>query len=100
MATYVVGDLQGCCDALQRLLDAIRFDPAADELWCPGDLVNRGGQSLQTLRLLESLDDEFTADADELWADEVSRRAREIDERSVDLVFAETLEERVNARLK
>jgi hypothetical protein len=52
------------------------------------------------LRLLESLDDEFTADADKLWADEVSRRAREIDERAVDLVSAEALEERVNARLK
>ena len=52
------------------------------------------------LRLLESLDDEFTADADKLWADEVSRRAREIDERKVDLVSAETLEERVNTRLK
>jgi bis(5'-nucleosyl)-tetraphosphatase (symmetrical) len=60
MATYVVGDLQGCCDALLRLLDAIRFDPAADELWCPGDLVNRGRQSLETLRLLESLGDRFT----------------------------------------
>ncbi len=52
------------------------------------------------LRLLESLNDEFTADADKLWADEVSRRAREIDEHKVDLVSAETLEERVNARLK
>jgi len=52
------------------------------------------------LRLLESLDDDFNADADKLWADEVSRRVREIDERSVDLVSAETLEERVNARLK
>ena len=52
------------------------------------------------LRLLESLDDEFTADADKLWADEVSRRAREIDERKVDLVSAETLEERVSTRLK
>jgi hypothetical protein len=52
------------------------------------------------LRLLESLDDDFTADADKLWADEVSRRAREIDERKVDLVSAETLEERVHARLK
>ena len=60
MAIYVVGDIQGCYDELQRLLEKIRFDPADDELWCPGDLVNRGGKSLKTLRLLESLGDRFT----------------------------------------
>lgn len=60
MSVYVVGDLQGCYDPLQRLLDHVRFDPAEDELWCPGDLVNRGGQSLQTLRLLHGLGDRFT----------------------------------------
>lgn len=61
MSTYVVGDIQGCYDELQRLLEEIHFNPAADELWCPGDLVNRGGQSLETLRLLESLGGSFTA---------------------------------------
>lgn len=60
MATYVVGDIQGCCDALKRLLEKIQFDPSTDQLWCPGDLVNRGGQSLETLRLLKSLGDSFT----------------------------------------
>ena len=61
MSTYVVGDIQGCYDELQRLLEKIRFDPAADRLLCPGDLVNRGGKSLKTLRLLHSLEDSFLA---------------------------------------
>jgi len=60
MATYVVGDIQGCYDPLQRLLEKVQFDPAVDRLWSPGDLVNRGGRSLETLRLLESLGDRFT----------------------------------------
>ncbi|MDT8319602.1 MAG: symmetrical bis(5'-nucleosyl)-tetraphosphatase [Xanthomonadales bacterium] len=59
MATYVVGDLQGCYDALQRLLEKIGFDPARDQLWSTGDLVNRGGQSLETLRLLHGMGTRF-----------------------------------------
>ncbi len=57
MAIWAIGDLQGCYGPTQRLLDAIRFDPAADTLWFCGDLVNRGGESIETLRLVHSLRD-------------------------------------------
>ncbi len=52
MSVWAIGDLQGCYDVTQRLLEKIRFDPAQDTLWFCGDLVNRGGQSLETLRLV------------------------------------------------
>ncbi len=55
MTRYAVGDLQGCFDPLRRLLDEVRFDPARDQLWSTGDLVNRGPQSLACLRFLREL---------------------------------------------
>jgi bis(5'-nucleosyl)-tetraphosphatase (symmetrical) len=60
VSIYVVGDIQGCYDPLRRLLDKLNFDPTRDRLWCVGDMVNRGPQSLETLRFLKSLDSAFT----------------------------------------
>jgi bis(5'-nucleosyl)-tetraphosphatase (symmetrical) len=55
MAIYVMGDIQGCFAALEKLLAHIHFDRTNDELWVTGDLVNRGPQSLEVLRFMQSL---------------------------------------------
>jgi len=57
MAVYAVGDIQGCYDELQILLETLRFDTARDKMWFVGDLVNRGPKSLKTLRLIKGLGD-------------------------------------------
>ena len=57
MATYAMGDLQGCFTAFQRLMDLIQFDPAQDKLWLVGDIVNRGPDSLPLLRYIKQAGD-------------------------------------------
>jgi len=55
MSTYAIGDIQGCFDSLQQLIHKVGFRPGHDQLWFTGDLVNRGPDSLQTLRYIKQL---------------------------------------------
>lgn len=57
MATYIIGDIQGCFAELLELLDVINFDAKQDRLGFVGDLVNRGPKSLETLRFIADLSD-------------------------------------------
>ena len=59
MATYLVGDIQGCYDGLERLLAEVEFNPAKDTLIGVGDLIARGPDSLKTLKYLYKLGDSF-----------------------------------------
>jgi bis(5'-nucleosyl)-tetraphosphatase (symmetrical) len=56
MATYAIGDVQGCYEELKTLLNQIKFNSDRDQLWFCGDLVNRGPKSLETLRFIRALE--------------------------------------------
>ena len=57
MATYAIGDIQGCYHELEQMLKLVEFDNKNDQLWLVGDLVNRGSGSLAVLRLIKSMGD-------------------------------------------
>jgi len=59
MTIYAVGDLQGCLEPLLCLLKKVNFKPKEDQLWAAGDVVNRGPQSLETLRYVKALGPAF-----------------------------------------
>jgi len=61
MATYAIGDVQGCFATLMRLIERLPLDPDRDRLWLAGDLVNRGPRSLEILRWARDQGERLTA---------------------------------------
>jgi len=61
MATWAIGDIQGCRRSLDKLIERLDFDPARDRIWLVGDLVNRGPRSVEVLRWARDLGDAVVA---------------------------------------
>ena len=59
MTQYAVGDIQGCLQPLLKLLEQVAFNPRQDQLISVGDLINRGPQSLETMRFCKDLGPAF-----------------------------------------
>lgn len=57
MATYIIGDVQGCFKELTKLCELFNFNPSRDTLWFCGDIINRGPDSLKTIRFIKNLGD-------------------------------------------
>lgn len=81
---WVVGDIHGCAREFGDLLDEIRFDPAKDELWSVGDLVNTGPDSLEVLRLWKDVGGRAVLGNHDIYAllahsGRVARRADRLD---------------------
>lgn len=55
MRRIFIGDIQGCREELELLLERVAFDPSQDALEPVGDFVNRGPDSLGVLRLMKKL---------------------------------------------
>ncbi|NBT34311.1 MAG: symmetrical bis(5'-nucleosyl)-tetraphosphatase [Betaproteobacteria bacterium] len=60
MATYVIGDVQGCADSLEALVSQLPLRLDRDELWFVGDLVNRGPKSLKVLKMIQAAGERAT----------------------------------------
>ena len=54
MSTYIIGDVQGCFDELQKLLSKVDYQSGQDHLWFAGDLINRGPRNVEVLDLIMS----------------------------------------------